>query len=74
MIRENLDRRIEALCKERGLAFKPWELPPWMVGDGACPKNCSPSDRHYWPQAQALRRKLIAELRENDRARRKMKV
>jgi hypothetical protein len=45
---KTLDERIEELCDQKGLRFKPWELPPWIVGDGPCPQNCSQSDRQYW--------------------------
>jgi hypothetical protein len=60
---EQLDAKIEELCKKaRGMTFKPWETTPWDVREG--PYIGSPGDvgEETWPQAQALRRKLIAEI------------
>jgi hypothetical protein len=60
---QELDRRIEQLCEERGLAFAPYECPPWRAPDEL------PADYDNgtgWaeslPQAVKLRRRLIAEL------------
>jgi hypothetical protein len=66
---KTLDERMEELCDQKGLRFKPWELPPWIVGDGPCPQNCSQSDRQYWAPAKKLRRELINELNAERRRR-----
>jgi hypothetical protein len=60
----DLDRRIEELCHQRGYHFKPWETPPWEADDGPSPWPPGCAGALSWPQAQQLRRRLIAELRE----------
>jgi hypothetical protein len=62
MTTDELDAKIKELCDQRGLKFKPWESTPWDVREG--PYIGSPGDvaAESWPQAQALRRKLIAEI------------
>jgi hypothetical protein len=61
-----LDARIEALCAERGYRFAPHEVTPWQVSDdGPCPWQGT-IGATSWPAAQALRRRLIAELRRDD--------
>jgi hypothetical protein len=58
-----LNERIRDLCEKRGLTFKPWEVTPWDVDDGPSPWSSSSGGGTSWPKAQALRRKLIAELK-----------
>ena len=55
-----VDRRIRALCREKGLRFRPWEPEPWAVpSHGSCQH---PGWVEIWPKAQELRRRLLAEL------------
>jgi hypothetical protein len=60
-----MDRRIEELCKRKGLNFAPHECPPWQIGadEQLQPMNESSTG---WdaskPLAQRLRRQLEAEL------------
>jgi hypothetical protein len=60
---QELDRRIEALCKERGLYFKPWETPPWAAPD-ELPEDYRPEPNSFevLRPAVKLRKRLIAEL------------
>ena len=58
-----LNDRIRDLCEQRGLTFKPWEIAPWDVDGGASPWPPGTAGSASWPRAQALRRKLIAELK-----------
>ena len=61
MTPDELNAKIEQRCEAKGMKFKPWECSPWnareerVVNDGTV---CAES----YPKAQALRRKLIAEL------------
>jgi|SoiMethySBSTD1v2_1073268.scaffolds.fasta_scaffold6561836_1 hypothetical protein len=61
MTLDELNAKIEQRCEAKGIKFKPWECSPWnareerVVNDGTV---CAES----YPKAQALRRKLIAEL------------
>jgi hypothetical protein len=60
-----LNRRIEALCRERDYHFMPHETKPWEVstdGPSPWPEGCAGA--LSWPGAQRLRRQLIAELRQ----------
>jgi hypothetical protein len=61
-----LDEQIRALCEKRGLTFKPWEVEPWDVNDGSSPWPPGTAGATTWPKAQALRRKLIAELKKTE--------
>jgi hypothetical protein len=60
----DLDRRIEALCRRKGLEFKPWECPPWRAPDEV--PEIAPGGWHMYGDSMApavrLRRRLIAEL------------
>jgi hypothetical protein len=58
-----LNERIRELCAARGLTFRPWEVPPWEVDDGPSPWPAGSAGGRSWPKAQALRRKLIAEIK-----------
>ncbi len=60
---DDLNARIRALCEERGLTFRPWEAPPWEADDGPSPWPRRTAGAESWPKAQALRRRLIAELK-----------
>jgi hypothetical protein len=62
MTEDELNDRIRALCEERGLKFKPWEFPPWEVSEQPNPYPPGMGSHTLWPQALALRRKLIAEI------------
>ena len=64
MKRKPLSDQIRELCEQRGLKFKPWETTPWEVDFGPSPWPSYVAGGETWPQAQALRRKLIAELRQ----------
>jgi hypothetical protein len=58
--RTKLDHQIKDLCEQHGLTFKSWEFPaPW------CPvlDRPGPKGDGRWPKGQALRRKLIAEIK-----------
>ena len=66
MTRFDLADRIRAWCEERGLSFKPWEVPPWDVDDGPSPWPPGTGGATSWPKAQKLRRKIIAELKASD--------
>jgi hypothetical protein len=58
------NQKIEALCKAKGLTFKPWEAPaPWEVEDNEpCPYPPSTIAAEWWPKVLKLRAALIAEL------------
>jgi hypothetical protein len=63
---EEMDRRIEELCRLKGLTFMPWEVPPWEVQTEGEPHPTYPPGhpvRKQWPLAQRLRRELEAELK-----------
>jgi hypothetical protein len=62
-----IDDRIRELCHRRGMTFRPWEVTPWEVNAGPCPWPQGDCWRETWPAAQALRRQLIAELRQGRR-------
>ena len=55
--------RIRAWCNERGLTFKPWEIHPADVRDGPSPYPAGTGGADTWPKAQAMRRKIIADLK-----------
>jgi hypothetical protein len=59
-----LNERIGPVCEARGWAFKPWEAVPWAVSCERPPPGgyLGTMRDETWPQAQKLRRKLIAEL------------
>lgn len=65
---DELNRRIEEICTERGLTFAPWECPPWECDEGPSPWPADTAGAELWPKAQRLRRQLIAEInnKEND--------
>ena len=62
MTDDELNERIRAICEERGIFFKPWEM------YRRCRRRrlpASPRDRgrkKSWPEAQQLRRQLVAEI------------
>jgi len=58
-----LNQRIRALCQERGLQFRPWEVRPWEVTSGPSPYRPGTAGADAWPKAQKLRTELIAELK-----------
>jgi hypothetical protein len=65
-----MDRRVEELCRAKGLTFAPWELPPWHVQVDDEPHPTYPPGhgvRLQWPLAQRLRRELEAELEAEER-------
>ena len=60
-----MDRKVEELCRMKGLNFMPWEVPPWEVQVEGEPHPSYPPGhgvRKQWPLAQRLRRELEAEL------------
>lgn len=59
---KDLNARIRALCAERGMKFKPWEITPWDVDEGECPYPPGNATCASWPKAQKLRRALIQEI------------
>jgi len=60
-----IDEEIKRLCEEKGLAFKPWEFPPpWDVSEATHWANGLPIEGDWWPKAQAMRRELIAEIKQ----------
>ena len=65
-----LNRRIEALAKRKGLVFRPWEFPrPWEIEDGeVCPwpPSTGIGGAQWWPKCAQLRAALIAELEAED--------
>jgi hypothetical protein len=63
MTTEELNNKIRALCEAKGMTFKPWECPPWQAREGRV-KNDGTAWAESYPKAQALRRKLIAEIEE----------
>jgi hypothetical protein len=63
MKRKLLNDRIRELCEKRGLRFRLWEIPPWQANFGPSPWPSQVGGGESWPKAQALRRKLIAELK-----------
>jgi hypothetical protein len=58
---QDLNRRIEALCEARELAFMPHETTPWNAPD-ELPDDWDLAGDKSLPKAVKLRRKLIAEL------------
>jgi hypothetical protein len=62
MMADELDAKIEELCKAKGMTFKPHECPPWEAREGSSPWPPNTAGSESWPKAQALRRKLIAEI------------
>lgn len=64
---DELDAKIEKMCKARGWAFAPHECPPWEADDGPSPWPLHTAGAESWPKAQALRRKLIAEIKGAER-------
>jgi hypothetical protein len=65
---QDLNRRIEALCKQKGLQFYPHETPPWWAPDelpDGWRSNGTAGDESL-PQAVKLRRRLIRELEAGD--------
>ena len=62
MTDDELNAKIEAICKARGMTFAPYECPPWEADEGPSPWPPRTAGAESWPKAQALRRKLIAEL------------
>jgi hypothetical protein len=68
MSKPTLNDRIRELCNKRGLTFKPWEVEPWDVDDGPSPWPPGTAGATTWPKAQALRRELIAELKNAERS------
>lgn len=61
MTNDELDAKIEALCVARGMQFKPWECEPWNARECVF-RNDGTAWAELYPKAQALRRKLIAEI------------
>jgi hypothetical protein len=53
---------VRAWCEEHGLRFKPWEVHPADVSPGPSPWPANTAGGTSWPKAQALRRKIMAEL------------
>jgi hypothetical protein len=68
MTDDDLNDRIRKLCERRGLKFRCWETSPWQCDDNS-PSPWGPGTvgALTWPQAQRLRRKLIAECTETER-------
>jgi hypothetical protein len=64
---DELNAKIEALCKARGWTFSPHECPPWEADEGPSPWGADTAGSESWPKAQALRRKLIAEIEEQSK-------
>ena len=62
-----LNERIRDLCEKRGLTFKPWEVTPWDVDRSVAVVLRAAVAGRSWPKAQALRRRLIAELKNAER-------
>ena len=65
-----LNDRIRDYCRERNVAFKPWEWPqPWEICDGE-PSPYLPASQSagavWWPKSLALRAKIIKALRATD--------
>jgi hypothetical protein len=60
---ETLNAQIRAWCEARGYVFKPWEIPPWKANSGPSPWPEGSGGFEFWPKAQKLRRKIIAELK-----------
>ena len=63
MTTDELNAKIEALCVAKGLHFKPHECPPWEANEGPSPWPPNTAGWASWPKAQALRRKLIGEIK-----------
>ena len=59
---DDLNKRIEEICRERGLTFAPWEVAPWDCDEGSSPWPDGCAGSESWPEAQALRRLLIDEI------------
>jgi hypothetical protein len=57
------DKMIESHCTERGYRFKPWEPKPWEVDEGPSPWPAGNAGATAWPRIQALRRKIIEDLK-----------
>ena len=47
---DELNRRIEEICTERGLTFAPWECPPWECDEGHHPGLPIPLARSRGPR------------------------
>jgi hypothetical protein len=68
---DELNRRIEALCEEKGLTFKVWEILPWWVTeDEVNPYPKTTGGYESFPKAQKLRRQLVAEIMAAEKAKR----
>jgi hypothetical protein len=61
--RQELNERIEALCRAKGLTFRPWQVTPWDVDERPSPWGLGSAGTISWPKAQRLRRELIAEIK-----------
>jgi hypothetical protein len=63
MTQDEQNKRIKALCKAKGIKFKPWEFPPpWDITDEQETPHPTLKDCKWWPQMVAIRRKLKAEI------------
>jgi hypothetical protein len=62
MTNEELNAAIRDLCEQRGMQFAPHACPPWEADDGPSPWPAHTAGAESWPKAQALRRKLVAEI------------
>ena len=63
MTLDELNAKIEELCKAKGMAFRPHECPPWEADEGPSPWPPNTAGTESWPKAQALRRALIKEIK-----------
>ena len=61
MVGNELDDAIRRLCEEKGWRFKP-EIHPADAGEGPSPWPAGTAGGKSWPEAAALRRKLVAEI------------
>jgi hypothetical protein len=61
-----LNKRIKALCEQKGLKFRPWEYPPpWEITDADAENpHLSLRGDKWWPKVVALRAALKAELKQ----------
>src|SRR5262245_52430145 len=60
------DAKIREICEERGMKFRPWEIRPWKAHDGRRPFGDGTAGAESRPKAQELRRRLIAEIEDEN--------
>ena len=63
MTEAEVNERIKVLCEAKGYVFRPWEARPWDVDIGPSPWPAGTAGAASWPNAQALRMSLIAEIK-----------